>query len=115
MITDLWLLALVLFAGHFLCDYSLQGLYFSEVKNPFKSTSDIPSHLILLGHASIHGAFVAIVTGWVVFGYIEVILHYLIDLCKCRGVISYKEDQYTHLFIKLLYLLGIILYNVLKP
>lgn len=108
MITDLWTLALVLFAGHFICDYGLQSQYMSQVKNPFDpENKDKPSRLILLGHASIHGAFVAVVTGYPIFGFIETFLHWVADLAKCKGSISFKEDQYYHLFCKLCYFLWI--------
>lgn len=112
MITDLWILALVLVSGHFLCDYPLQGPYLSEVKNLYKpENKDLPSNLLLFGHATIHGAFVAVVTGWAFFGYMEVIIHYGLDRMKCRGLISFKEDQYAHLFCKLLYFLGVIFHQ----
>lgn len=105
MIADLWTLALVLVAGHFLCDFPLQGPYMSETKNQFKDQPGIPSGLILFGHASIHGAFVAIVTGQAIFGYVELVIHAIIDHIKCSGRITFFQDQTIHLLCKMIYFL----------
>jgi hypothetical protein len=58
---------LLLLAGHFLCDYPLQGQYLAIGKNRHTPLGQQENGTLwlhaLTGHAVIHGATVALVTG----------------------------------------------------
>ena len=80
MIEQMLMLALMLLAVHWLCDYPLQGQFLSDAKQkgPLRVY-----HLI--AHAGIQGAGVALVTGNVWLGIAEWIAHTAIDEAKVRG------------------------------
>jgi hypothetical protein len=95
-------IVLYLIAGHFLCDYALQGDWMSKAKN--QTLSLIPGEriwpLALVGHASIHAAMVLLITQSVTLSLIELVLHTAIDYAKCAGRFGYNADQYGHLAMK---------------
>jgi hypothetical protein len=89
--------------GHAVADYPLQGDWLSKAKNP---TLDlVPGQVIwpmaLLSHSAIHAGAVRFATGsWLLAG-AEFVAHTIIDYAKCRGLISYNQDQAAHFFCKL--------------
>lgn len=92
----------VLVACHALADYPLQGDWLSKAKN--HRLSAVPGEtvwpLALLCHSSVHGLAVGLVTGHLTLGVLETVLHALIDYTKCDGRITYNEDQFLHLLLK---------------
>lgn len=92
----------LLLAAHAVADYPLQGDWLSKAKNHM--SEPVPGNMIwplaLLAHASIHGAFVGVLTGSLFLGLLEFVLHTVIDYMKCDGRISYNEDQVLHYFCK---------------
>jgi hypothetical protein len=88
---------------HAVADYPLQGDWLSKAKNP--TLMLVPGEVIwpmaLLSHAAIHAGAVKLVTGsWLLAG-AEFVAHTLIDYSKCRGLISYNQDQVAHVACKL--------------
>jgi hypothetical protein len=96
-----------LVAGHFICDYVLQGDTMAREKNEFSKTDlqkHVPWYYWMVAHASTHGAAVALITGRVDLGWYEAALHGVIDIAKCRKKINIHVDQVLHLAAKLLWL-----------
>lgn len=115
MITDPFLLLFVLIGGHFYFDFAGQGPFMSDAKNVTRPVPGVDWWLVLFGHATIHGTFVAAMTGNVYLGLVEVVVHYVTDLSKCRNRISFLMDQVIHLVCKLVYMEYIWLHLILHP
>jgi hypothetical protein len=97
----------LLVGAHALCDYPLQGDFLAEAKDRHFRLGQQLWKWALPSHAMIHGLFVYLITGSLVLGTIEVVLHTFIDYCKCEKKISFDTDQVLHLACKLLYALTI--------
>jgi len=91
----------LLIVGHFIADYPLQGDFLSKAKNKKNTIPGIPWWQAMIAHCVIHGGFVGIITGSVLLGIAETVLHFIIDYEKCDGQISYNEDQWMHILCKL--------------
>lgn len=94
---------LTLIAGHALCDYPLQGDFLAKAKNRTAPIPGVPWYQALGAHAAIHGGMVALVTGSAAMGLAETAIHALTDDLKCRGKLSYNQDQAIHLACKALW------------
>lgn len=108
--------ALVLFfafsIGHALGDFPLQGDFLARGKNrrlpsPILADSD-HSHkrvwiFCLTYHALIHAGLVWIITGSVLIGIIELVVHWIIDALKAENLFSFETDQWLHLATKAIY------------
>ncbi|MCD1619150.1 DUF3307 domain-containing protein [Salipiger manganoxidans] len=90
----------LLIAAHFLADYPLQGDFLAKGKNRLAPIPGIPFWRPLTAHAAIHGGFVGIITGSLWLGLAETVMHWRIDDAKCRGWISYNQDQALHVVCK---------------
>ena len=94
------LLFIALTAGHALCDYPLQGDFLARAKNRAAPIPGVPWWQALGAHAVIHGACVALLTGiWWMF-ITEALIHWMTDDAKCRGKLSFNQDQTIHLACK---------------
>ena len=93
---------ILLFAGHALCDFPLQGQFLSDAKNRHKSVGEHWARA-LFAHSMIHCAMVYMVTGSVVFGLAELVIHSFTDFAKCEGWIDSTEDQAIHYACKVLW------------
>lgn len=96
--------------GHALADYPLQGDFLSQAKNPVIGYSGFPWKQALVWHAMIHAGAVALVTGSVVLGVLELMAHTLIDYAKCKGYFGCGEgaihiDQGLHVACKVTWLI----------
>ena len=58
----------------------------------------------LFSHALVHGGFVFLISGSVLLGIIETVLHTAIDFCKCEHWIGLHFDQALHMLCKLVYI-----------
>lgn len=99
------MMAIALLAGHALADYPLQGDFLSKAKNRTAPIPGVPWPQALGAHVVIHGAFVAIITGlpWLFFA--EAIIHWFTDDAKCRGKLTFNQDQAIHLACKAAWLI----------
>ncbi len=95
--------------GHAVCDYPLQGDFLARGKNRYCPLPGVPAWICLLAHAVIHGGAVALVTGSVLCGALETLIHILIDDLKCRGLFGFTIDQAMHIACKLVWLLVVVL------
>ena len=100
------LLIFKLIIGHAIADFALQSDAMANNKNRNipKAIPYSPSwQYWLIAHSLIHAGVVWIVTGSAVFGIVELICHYVIDLLKCDRHINTHEDQFLHILCKVLY------------
>lgn len=105
--------AVVLFAlliGHAIADFALQGEFLSSAKNrhsqlkSFFGDEGTPKGLwihALGAHAMIHAGAVWLITGSVVLGFLEFLLHWFIDFAKCESWTSFRTDQTLHILCKI--------------
>lgn len=98
------MMAIALVAGHALADYPLQGDFLSKAKNRSAPIPGVPWWQALGAHVAIHGAFVAFITGiwWLFFA--EAAIHWLTDDAKCRGKLTFNQDQAIHIACKAVWL-----------
>lgn len=89
--------------GHAVADYPLQGDWLSKAKNP--TLTLVPGEVIwpmaLLSHSAVHAGAVNLATGSWLLAAAEFVAHTMIDYSKCRGLISYNQDQAAHAACKL--------------
>jgi len=103
-----------LLIAHAFTDFSLQ----SEMMNKYKAiVTDEEKFVVanwihwLLAHSLVNAGGVWLVTGNYIYGFIEFIVHFFVDLMKVKNVISPDVDQIIHIFTKV----GIVLlfhYNI---
>lgn len=94
------LMIIALIGAHCLFDYAGQGDFMSKAKNRAAPIPGVPWATVLAGHAAIHGAAVALITGlWWLF-IAEAAIHFLTDDAKCTGKISFNADQAIHIGCK---------------
>jgi len=100
---------LALFAAfvvvHVLADFPLQGNYLARQKTRGSSSSRSEWIVALLAHCIIQAGGVWLVSGSLVFGGIELVLHTFIDLVKGERKFGIISDQLLHLSCKLGYAL----------
>lgn len=95
------IMAVALIGGHALADYPLQGDFLAKAKNRTAPIPGVPYWQALGAHSAIHGAIVALVTGiWWLFVF-EAAIHWMTDDAKCRGAISFNQDQAIHIACKI--------------
>jgi hypothetical protein len=94
-----------LIGAHALADYPLQGDFLAKAKNRSAPIPGVPWWQALGAHAIIHGAAVAAITKSPALGVAETIIHAVTDDLKCRGKLTYNQDQAIHLGCKLLWAL----------
>lgn len=104
---SLALLVLVCLIGaHFYLDFAGQGDFMAKAKNTQVPLPGVPAMLVLIGHGCIHGAAVALITGWWPLFVAEAVVHVATDEAKNRGRLSFGEDQAIHLGSKALWWLA---------
>lgn len=95
--------------GHALGDYVFQRDIMARSKSRhadiFKTAGPgFPAwYYWLASHALVHGGAVFIVSGSMLLGAVETVLHFLIDYSKCEHWINLHVDQALHILCKLAY------------
>ena len=87
---------LLLFAGHAMCDYPLQGDFLAKGKNHRNPIPGIPWWQCLFAHGLIHAGMVYLVTRSFTLAGCELTIHVLTDFLKCDGNITFNQDQAIH-------------------
>lgn len=87
-------------AAHFLCDFPLQGDFLARAKNPCAPIAGVPWWWAMIAHCSIHSAAVWWLTHSAICTAVEFAHHFAIDVVKCRGSITFAQDQAAHLLMK---------------
>jgi len=95
--TLFWLLV-----AHAVCDYPLQGDFMAKAKNLTAPIPGVPWWIVMAAHCLIHAGGVVLVTGSLMLGCFEFVWHFGIDVAKCRGRLSFAEDQGLHVLCKVL-------------
>lgn len=110
------ILILLLF-WHALADFPLQGDFLARWKQPeFLPLPDQPGgqrnpiwHWCMGAHCAIQAGGVYVITGWWVLFVLEFVAHAAIDYAKCRGRITFAQDQVLHLGCKILWVILLVL------
>ena len=108
--------SVVLFAlliGHALADFPLQGEFLSITKNrrfqpPADGKYPVSPRLwiyCLSVHSLIQAGAVWIITTSPLLGFIEFVVHWLIDFVKCEGATGFEFDQWLHIGTKVVYVI----------
>lgn len=114
-----FVLLFALLIGHALADYPLQGDFLAEHKDRHwngEGAKHFPGNLwlhCLLAHSLIHAGFVWLISGHVVFGLVELVLHFFLDFAKCEKWTNYTTDQILHAVCKASYV-GVVLLGWVK-
>lgn len=98
-------LLLLLFAGHALCDYPLQGDFLARGKNRYAPLPGVPWYQCLFAHALIHAMAVLLITSSIWLALAELVIHFVVDDRKCAGDFGFDVDQAIHYGCKLLWAL----------
>jgi len=100
----------LLFIGHALADYPLQGDWIAKAKN--HKLNLVPGETIwpsvLACHAAIHAGFVWAITGSGWLGLGEFLAHTLIDFTKSDGRLTYNQDQLLHVLCKVVWFMALV-------
>lgn len=98
---------LALFAAfvvaHALCDFPLQGAYLSKQKVRKLADGWAEWFVALSAHCVIHAGAVWLVSGSLLLGVVELVLHGLIDTGKSEDKFGLIADQSLHLICKVGY------------
>lgn len=85
-----------LMVAHAVCDYPLQGDFLAKAKSRVAPIPGVPWWQALGAHSLIHAGAVALLTGVWWLGALEFIAHALTDDAKCRGRLTFNQDQAIH-------------------
>jgi hypothetical protein len=96
------LLALLLLA-HFLLDYPLQGDFLSKAKNRVNPIPHVPWYQAMFAHTAMHGIAVGLITGIWILAVLEMAIHWITDDLKCRGELTFNQDQAIHIICKVVW------------
>ena len=91
---------LAMVGAHAVADYPLQGDFLAKGKNRNTPIPGCPWWQLLSAHACIHGLFVGLITKRPLLGVAEAIIHAVTDDAKCRGKLSFNQDQAIHIACK---------------
>lgn len=93
----------LLFAGHAICDYPLQGDFLAKGKNLNTPIPGMAWQQLMLAHCLIQAGAVLLITGsvWLAVG--ELVIHYITDVSKCMGKIDFNTDQAIHYACKMIW------------
>lgn len=107
----------LLFAGHAVMDYPLQGEFLSTCKNrhllhklqdPSRPRSIWP--WCMTAHCLIHALAVWVITGCFITSLVEFVLHWIIDFAKCENLTTFNQDQALHYLCKIAYVIAAMLW-----
>lgn len=91
---------LALLVAHALADYPLQGDFLAKAKNRTAPIPGVPWYQAMGAHCLIHGGAVALITGIWWLGVAEFVAHWITDDLKCRGRLTFDQDQIVHWICK---------------
>lgn len=109
-----WAMLFAMIIGHAVADYPMQGKFLAIRKNrhikPLEYGADVPGAIwvyCLSAHSLVHAGAVWLITGNPIFGFIEFVLHWIIDFAKCEKWTTFHQDQGLHLLSKIAYVAAI--------
>jgi hypothetical protein len=86
--------------GHYLGDFALQNDFVAKFKAP--GSAPFWFH-VMTGHCAIHAGIVFMATHNPVASVGEFIAHFLTDSLKCKGTLSFNQDQLIHIVCKIIW------------
>ena len=93
-----------LFVGHAVCDFGLQSGYMAEGKDPFKPDHwDNPWFWCMFPHCLLHAGAVYLITQNFYLALAELVVHFLADVVKCKGITTFSQDQMCHYACKIVW------------
>ena len=101
----------LLLVAHALADYPLQGDFLSKAKNRTAAIPGVPWWQALGAHSIIHGGAVGLITGCWWLGLAETAVHAVTDDAKCRGKITFNQDQAIHIACKIAWVVVVFLWE----
>jgi hypothetical protein len=109
-------LLVLLIMAHFVADYPLQGEFLAIQKNPWlpQDKKFAPWYQAMTAHCFIHAGFVFLITSNIWLGLAEFVVHFITDIKKCWGNITYNEDQFLHIACKVVWVIVIMDYTNVK-
>lgn len=99
-------LFLILLFVHFLLDYPLQGDFLAKAKNRYDPIPHVPWYQAMGAHSLMHGIAVGFITGSFIFFVLETAIHWWVDDQKCKGELTFNQDQAIHIVCKLIWAVG---------
>ena len=91
-------------AFHFIADFPLQGDYLARGKFGLLDTPELRiKHWCMIAHCCIQAVFVGLITTSLVLALCEFTAHLIIDTSKVDNKITFNQDQFAHLFCKLVW------------
>ena len=95
---------------HALADFPLQGAYLAKQKVLREADSPAEWFVALTAHSLVHAGAVWLVSGSLILGCIEFVLHCLIDIGKGEKKYGILTDQALHLTCKIGYVVAMTWY-----
>ena len=96
--------------GHALGDYVFQREIMATSKSRHAKIYETagrgfpPWYYWLISHALVHGGAVYLISGSALLGFIETVLHTIIDYSKCEHWFGLNTDQILHILCKVAYI-----------
>lgn len=119
MIEQFLLNLFILLFLHALADFTLQTDVMAKGKNRRSEIKNYEHWVNVLGrdpkrfkkcwgywltaHALIHGGVIGLVFGNWYIALFEVVMHWIIDFCKCEEILNPHQDQFLHFLSRILY------------
>ena len=100
----------LLIISHFVCDFNLQTDRMAVEKVQGKDTT-LNWRWWLGGHCATHALAVTLITSSTILGFLEFIMHWIIDYLKGKNYYSLLIDQLLHLGCKLIYIAYLIIFS----
>lgn len=91
---------------HVLADFPLQGDYLARQKVRRTASGRAEWAVALSAHSVLHAGGVWVVSGSLALGFVELVLHALIDCLKGEEKIGLVADQSLHLLCKIGYVIA---------
>jgi Protein of unknown function (DUF3307) len=92
-----------LMVGHALADFPLQGDFLARGKDHRHPIPGMPWYQCMFAHCMIQAGMVYLITGSLVIGLCEFVLHFVIDYAKCDGKLTFNQDQALHATCKVIW------------
>ena len=110
MLVEIITIFFVLIFAHAVGDFAIQSDKMAILKNPNNMPASFAGMLsnewwvwFLSAHAIIHGGLVFMATQSLLIGVLEVVVHWIVDLLKCKKFLTIKTDQYLHIISKVIW------------
>ena len=107
----------LLLCGHAMADFALQSEWIATNKNRHARKNLDTQKLykaqiiwpyLMSAHSLIHGLMVFLITGKLLLGVAETVVHWIIDFAKCERWFGFHTDQFLHVLCKVIWVYLII-------